>query len=487
MITVNGLIASPEHAVTMLAGRGGGDRIITWAHVCDLPDPWSWVRPGDLVMTTGDGLPEHADAQRVWFSTLADAGITGLLLAPRPGAPEPTAAMSAVADERSVPLLTADFTLQFAELSRTIIESALRSERDHIQTARRLFDVYVEAVRLRSDLSARIDLVARSAGWTISVVRQLDGEVLAVGGRVEVDRTPPICVPVPGPSGVEVRVHPDRRRALDSSLVHYLAALVGIELEYLTRAGRERRRQGEVVLRGALDGSVSGGQLRYELAARGMGDRPVVVAVLRESDDGLSRALGPEGLDVLGGDVVPLLAGMDEEWVALLPAGWTGLELFRRSVCDTAHVGLSLPLAPGADVREAYLQARTAAGRAVDTGQTVLDYTGAGRFDALSSRSLTELRLMVDRVLGPVLERDREAGSDLLPSLDVFLRNNGSWTKASSALGVHRQTLVYRIAQIERLTGLRPTSTEGIARFWSALRAARDIGVLPHNGPKTSA
>ena len=274
MITVNGLVAARPGELTITAGHGGGERIITWAHVCDLPDPWAWVRPGDLVMTTGDGLPTDPDTQGRWLSTLIDVGISALVLAPRPGVPRPSTAMSAVADERSVPLLTADFALKFVGLGRTVIESAVQSERDHINTARRLFDVYSGALLSRPDLAGRLDVVARSVGWAISVIHRDTGNVIAAAGSAR-GETPPMTVPVPGRVPVDVRVRPDRPRVLDGSLVHYLAGLVGIELEHQAQASHEQQQRGEVVLRGVLEGTVSGAQLRHELLARRMGGHPV--------------------------------------------------------------------------------------------------------------------------------------------------------------------------------------------------------------------
>ena len=85
---------------------------------------------------------------------------------------------------------------------------------------------------------------------------------------------------------------------------------------------------------------------------------------------------------------------------------------------------------------------------------------------------------MVTRVLGPLLDNDRKTGSELVRSLEVFLRNDGSWTRSATVLGVHRQTLVYRLGQVERLTGLKPTSTVAIAAFWTAFEAAHTSGVL---------
>ena len=55
MITVDGLVAVPSLGLTYLAGTRGGSRPVTWAHACDLPDPWRWIKPGDMVMTTGGG------------------------------------------------------------------------------------------------------------------------------------------------------------------------------------------------------------------------------------------------------------------------------------------------------------------------------------------------------------------------------------------------------------------------------------------------
>ena len=202
------------------------------------------MRPGDLLLTTGARLPAEGEAQRLWVSTLADVGISGLVLAARPGAPQPTQAMLAVADERVVPLITGDFAVKFSSLIRTVCESVVQSERDHINVARRLFDVYSGALRSRADLSGRLEAVAGSIGWSISVTRRGEGSVVAGGGRPEGDNTEPITVPVPGRPGVDVVVRPDRQRVLDGSL-HPTLPSIGKVCEAKSADGaRCRRRNG---------------------------------------------------------------------------------------------------------------------------------------------------------------------------------------------------------------------------------------------------
>jgi purine catabolism regulator len=67
---------------------------------------------------------------------------------------------------------------------------------------------------------------------------------------------------------------------------------------------------------------------------------------------------------------------------------------------------------------------------------------------------------------------DRTHDGSLVDSLRTFLRNDGGWQRTASDLGIHRQTLVYRLRKAEELTGLKPTSTRGSAMLWLALQAA---------------
>lgn len=228
------------------------------------------------------------------------------------------------------------------------------------------------------------------------------------------------------------------------------------------------------MLRGSLDGSVSGAQLRFELATRGMGDGPVTVAHLTPVTE---RRTMPE---ILTGDgpVAPLFAHLDDTLIAVVPTGWGGLALFRQRLAPTAHVGLSAPLIAGADLRDAHLQARAAAAEAVHTGVSTVRYEEMGAPGAAGPRTVAEMRALVTRVLGPLPDNDRQTGSELMASLEVFLRNDGSWTRSAGALGVHRQTLVYRLGQVERLTGLKPTSTAAIAALWTAIEAGHASGML---------
>lgn len=95
---------------------------MSWAHVCDMPDPWRWVSAGVLVMTSGGGLPVDPTEQAAWLDKLAQAGISGLVLAQPPDVPPASREMMRLADELRLPLVRFAFNMQFQVLARTAIE-----------------------------------------------------------------------------------------------------------------------------------------------------------------------------------------------------------------------------------------------------------------------------------------------------------------------------------------------------------------------------
>ncbi|MFC3995852.1 PucR family transcriptional regulator [Nocardiopsis sediminis] len=58
-----------------------------------------------------------------------------------------------------------------------------------------------------------------------------------------------------------------------------------------------------------------------------------------------------------------------------------------------------------------------------------------------------------DRLLGPLVDYDRAHRSDLVETLERFLRYSGSWQRCAQAMHVHVNTLRYRIGRVEELTG----------------------------------
>ncbi|KIX71070.1 hypothetical protein SF23_18830 [Streptomyces sp. MBRL 10] len=65
------------------------------------------------------------------------------------------------------------------------------------------------------------------------------------------------------------------------------------------------------------------------------------------------------------------------------------------------------------------------------------------------------------------------AHRELARTAEVFLDCAGQAGRAAAALGIHRQTLYYRIARVEQLTGLELDEGEDRLLLHMALKAAR--------------
>jgi DNA-binding PucR family transcriptional regulator len=73
-------------------------------------------------------------------------------------------------------------------------------------------------------------------------------------------------------------------------------------------------------------------------------------------------------------------------------------------------------------------------------------------------------------LLKPLQRYDSEHHGDLVSTLAAYLRHGGNATRTADALYLHRNSLRYRLARIQALTGLDPDDPDA--------RLALQIGIL---------
>ncbi|MEN0136222.1 MAG: PucR family transcriptional regulator ligand-binding domain-containing protein [Rhodococcus sp. (in: high G+C Gram-positive bacteria)] len=475
MISVDQLAAIPSLGLRYLAGERGGGRLVTWAHACDLPDPWAWFKSGDLVMTTGGGLPAAAADQAEWMAHLIDSGVSALVIARGPDAPEVGSELLDVAAAREFPVLSASFDLQFVTLARTVIESAVESERQRLAAITRLYDVYWQSLHARGTFGDRISALEGTSGWALEVRDHGAGEVI-VSGRLALRRRGAIPgpeqveIPIPGAGEVVLAASPDRRPVNDRPLLQHLGGLIALELEH-DAAQRDRlRASGQDLLVGLLDETITVAAVWPELRHRGM-TNAVAIACWTAAE---GAVLQHETIhrQVCLQQYAPLLLPRGAMLIGLVPRDLDLLEVVTVKLGPACAVGVSTALTANSSVAEAARQAQLAVARAHEQGRTVNVYGEDQDEVGFLPRSIDDTRTMVRRTLGPLIAHDKHNEGELVESVRVFLRNDGSWRKSADELGIHRQTLVYRLRRVEQLTGLKPTSTEGSAMLWLALSGA---------------
>ncbi|MDI3422047.1 PucR family transcriptional regulator [Streptomyces luteolus] len=487
-LTVGDLVGMEQFDCRVLAGSAGLPRPVVWAHSCELEDPWRWLGADELLMTVGLCIPRGAQAQRRLITGLHDAGLAGLAIGDDLKAPPLTRALTTTADALGFPVLLVGHTTPFAAIGRTV---ALANQSDQVRRIARVSRLYELArtatfgeqsmlSRLSAEIGHRLHVIDVALGSEVlRQERPLGPSVVArlVDGTADhLDRLP-ARLRVDGPDAVEATAlalsahRPCMLVAegpedldVDVFLLLHIQSLTSMEVERIGRERADRDVRGAELLARLVDGGLGDEAGRLALDGFGLAGARTALAVPAESRAVAATLLGDAELPALLGDargdsVVVLVSGdrVDE-----------AVTLLRRHV---PAVGVSASSSALGQLADTARQARWALQAAVASRGGVAEYETAAPL--LLPRTVADAEFATRVVLGPVLDHDRQNGTELLVTLEKFLNSDRSWRAAAAELRIHRQTLGYRLRKIEALTGRSLRSTGDLTALWTALLARR--------------
>ena len=195
-------------------------------------------------------------------------------------------------------------------------------------------------------------------------------------------------------------------------------------------------------------------------------DAPRAVFLVRQQGRGDVAAV-----DVLAGlfpdkmqDFVISINETDIAVIKQLAPNWDDEELFKiaRSMEDTLRnelfvktvIGIGTPAVHLRELSDAYKEAQTAidVGKVFDTEKSIINYEnlGIGRLIYQLPTTLCEIFLSEVFKKNSIDSLDQET----LFTINKFFENNLNVSETSRKLFVHRNTLVYRLEKIKKLTGL---------------------------------
>jgi len=476
MLSVQELLENPALGLTCLAGQAGAVRLIGWAHTVELPEPWHWLSASDLLMTTGLGLPAEPDAQVHWLRQLAKRKVSALLLACPSSAPALSKAMLQTAEQLAFPLLQADFSLEFARLSRLVIGHVLRAERRRFAAVEGLFQLWARALHEQSTLSERLNRAADYLQLYLVLEESDSGQSIACSYCAENPPESAQILPMGERSQARLRLWPRDAQTLNpaaelSLLLRALVGLLTVELERLMLERDAQRREGAALLQQLLQADSDLALARPLLEQRGLfGDlRMLAITASHAAIANLHHRLAQR-------DLSALLLEQDDLLLVLLRETGEWLPALQAALGEDCRIGISAVLNASNGFAQSVQQARLALSQAKENGRYIQRYGEMA--DGLLPHSLSEARLLVERYLSALMDYDREHGSLLLKTLMQFLDNNSQYKATCLDLNIHRQTLVYRLKLIAQLSGLKPSTSEGLARLWLAVQAGRAAGLL---------
>lgn len=459
--TVAELLRTPDLETISLIPGAGETREITWAHVCELVDPWNWLGDGALVMTTGLGIPASEAQQVAYVERSHAAGIAAVSIGENMSAPPLSPTMLERARELDFAVLETAHDKPFVALAQAVARANTLQQQERLTTGALLYESLTQHLQ-DTDLDPLLERFGSLLGGTFRLItneapNRARGVVHTVNDSVS-------WVPLVTPTRYALEFTRATDARPDPALLQYASAAVTTLLAVTTATHRQELTRGSFLLSRLLDQAIAE-ETAQELIEPHRVAAPYRVLVWPkvssvDTIEEMVETLVGSGVRLLhiGRGLVPTVLVHDDESVFAKIDALTGHE----------RVGASAPFAELIGAPAAVREAHHAFG--APSGLRFTRYEDTQAQSPFLSTDSAQTSSAAAVLLSPLVASDADRGTNLIETLSVFLAENRSLTRTAERLGVHRQTLYARIARIERLTASDLSSTAALADFWLALQ-----------------
>lgn len=463
-VTVREVLTLPVlDGSTVVAGAAGLGGVVSGVNVMEVPDIESFVRSGELMLTTAYPLRDHPEDLGELIRTLSRLGLAALAVKSGRYLDAIPPEMIEAADELSFPLIALTGNTSFNDVIGAVLAVVLSEYGADPAGA--------EAIRERLTGVALsgggLDEIARTlAGALDRQVRIIDdaGVALVHGGHEspEQDEEQPWEFPisVAGTERGRLLVHGRDeptlgqrrliRQACFAAGMHIAQAVAGLELDRRMRVLHFE----ELVSGRALDTAL----LRQRSRLFGFdpdATRAVMIArcgtelgdgAAGRVDDGL-----PEGSLVWsrGTDLVALVRTAGAE---LVPAATAWRSALIGAGGGEVTVAIGPPSATLEELARSHDAARESLTIAEVTGQPVVWFELLAMERAILALPHEHLAELVAHELGPLLQADAVSDGQLCATLEMYL-GTGNAAEASRRLFIHYNTMKHRLGRVVELLG----------------------------------
>jgi purine catabolism regulator len=249
----------------------------------------------------------------------------------------------------------------------------------------------------------------------------------------------------------------------------YAVSLVGLELARRQAELAGKRRLAGQVLEDLVRGTISGAEAERRLSPFGIrpdDEHALLAATVRPQSGDLRKRLVSS----------PPMAGattavLEDSLIAVLEPGQSAreaallLEAYLSRFGADVRVGIGGWYAGTSGLRWSYYEAHEAMNR----GPGLNERAQMSLSGLLLASEDVPLRDLAEELLRPLRDFDAAHAGALVATLRAYLDADGSVAAVAGRLIVHRNTVRYRLEQIEKLTGRSLARTADRVQLWLAL------------------
>lgn len=451
-----------------------------------------FVRPGELVMTTGIGLNDDPARLTAFVREIAAAGAIALAIAVGPHVSKISSVVVREAERLGLILFEFPWERRFSEVTELVLNHIVERQQAWMQRSETVHDLFTRIVLSGGDLSQICRFLELQIERPVRIVDRW-GEVTEAGEGSLTAADPhgwdvrgasvPISAEQKDLGMILVLAGENGLSGPDAMVAHHAATAAAlIMLMQRAKAEGEARGQSELLLAVLKEASGSPRELERRAIALGFDPR-VPFAVIHvqigatpgDENDGeeLTEVARWAVQRALAGRRTSALQAWDGSAVTLmLPdgAGWgaprvNGLldditAYVRRqdpSISVSCGIGRVAPSLAG--VPESFREALSACqlGVALHGSGSTTSYSALGAYPALhealnADGSASALQDLQERYLGVADRYEAETGLPLLETLTAFFEERGNVSATARALRINRQSLLYRLERFQVLS-----------------------------------
>ncbi|MGH3320031.1 MAG: PucR family transcriptional regulator [Streptosporangiaceae bacterium] len=491
----------------VLAGASGLDRVVQRLNVMEVPDILAWVKPHELLLTTGYPLRNTPQSLGRLVADLDERGLAAVAIKLGRYLDDLPAEMLEQADRLGFPVILLPNDIGFDDILNQVLTDILNRQAATLARSEEVHRALVQIVLGGGGLQEVVDEVASLLDVSV-VAADLGGRIQAASGAGEHEDLPVpelvgrdgtargpddfgvhdqyVCVPIVAGGMRHGRIVAFRRAGgLREDDLHTLeraatvAALVVTKQQAVSAVESKYRAD---FLRDVL-ADRAGGEEEVLAHAASLGwdlDRPATVVVAeidphvrgtraeeRSGRRAHDRLVTAWSAAVRRRDATAAVAGFSHEVVAII--GGAGEDDVRplvreATVCFGDPPGANVSFSTGVSrvvtsptrLPEAYDQAVTA----LHVGRQLRGTGAVAHFDRLGVYRLlslvadpAELHAFAREMLGPLAADGDPEAADLCLTLQTLLETNLNVAETARRLHFHYNTLRYRVGKLERLLG----------------------------------
>jgi DNA-binding PucR family transcriptional regulator len=452
---------------------------VTAVHVSELVDPTSYLSGGELLLTTGLVLPTSRIGWEGYVSRLKSIGIAALGIGLGPRYSAPPEALQEACKASGLTLLIVPDPTPFLTISQTYWTARARSSEQHLQDEVAAHRALINAAASPDPPAEVLRRLARAVdGWAASLTSAGKLDQIHPAGLVEEAEALQSEVERLDVAGIHsaasfiahgryVVIFP---LSVEETVVGYLAVGTTEQLSAMRR---------RVVLTAVALLSIDSIRWRRTSSAREATARCVASLVDLGHIEAARQLAAAEGLPMLNREGrVLLVRARDSEKVLRVVESWSADAL---AVATTRAESWYLLLSGHpqlADLSRSLSKADPTASAVVSALVRLEDIATTRSRLGERLRGLSRGELQLDesplgdaRLIATRLD-DFLAGQskDVIAAVAAYLRHRGQWAEASRDLGVHRNTLRYRLSRARDALGVDIEDPDTAARLWLLMR-----------------